>query len=662
MNFEVKGSNSKQPRPDRPNNNTNTAPTNTNRNATFRSPTYHNASASETETDIEIESAGDDTDEDDIRNMDTFANTNRNAMSNVRTTLTSIHDQDNVAGGNHNDNNTNDNNAINNNHTNILSDDEVEGDGDADGDNDEADTTPIAYVASGNANTNELDLLAPVNSHSISHIRRLSDPFHNKYSTNAININNNNKKPNYINMTGNIQHHEKINNYTIYPTTVPPFALTKEFIQTKQINEKYVDRNITRNQLKNKECNTDKFKDPFLHIPEVQWGKYIENIGSNMTYSNEKRRNSVNLLAYENGDIDSIDLEKQQSFYQYQHNFKLKDLSDEWGGAKRLNQLFDNVIMLGGSKNELTFKTAKDRKDWNNYVANVIDYNYNNNNAPNAADINLERRQSMISRLTTMSGDLDLEADGASISRTSTSNSNMTGRSGWGLGRSRGHDGGVKSKTKWLEEINKDREKWDKLKNKKIKIWKPKLIKLLIDSQYTPLAVRIMTWIFVIVCLGLSTRIYANVHNSDRPIHQRASTILSIIVSTVSVVYLILIARDEFSSKPLGLRNPLMKLRLILLDLLFIIFFSATLSLTFETMTDNRWVCKGHDEEIGKMPSTCRKQKALASFELITLVMWMLSFSISILRIVVKVSSNLGSHSNEDEGQQYIPLISSTHR
>lgn len=71
------------------------------------------------------------------------------------------------------------------------------------------------------------------------------------------------------------------------------------------------------------------------------------------------------------------------------------------------------------------------------------------------------------------------------------------------------------------------------------------------------------------------------------------------------------------------------KLRLIFLDLIFIVFNSANLSLAFEGLHGSGGVCdtrrNGHD-------LICQRQKGLASVLLIALIAWLLNFSTSVLR------------------------------
>ena len=114
---------------------------------------------------------------------------------------------------------------------------------------------------------------------------------------------------------------------------------------------------------------------------------------------------------------------------------------------------------------------------------------------------------------------------------------------------------------------------------------------------------------------------------------------MAIIVDCVALIYLLLITYDEYSSKPLGLRSPSLKMRLILLDLFFVVFNAANLGLAFDALTDTRWSCRptsdppstlarssGPDEQL------CARQQALSAVLLIALVTWLLTFAVTAFR------------------------------
>ena len=155
-----------------------------------------------------------------------------------------------------------------------------------------------------------------------------------------------------------------------------------------------------------------------------------------------------------------------------------------------------------------------------------------------------------------------------------------------------------------------------------------------------PLIIRLTVLTFSVLALGLSTSIYQLSHKSD--CHRGPSTYLAIIVDTVAIVYTLYITFDEYTSKPIGLRSASAKLRLLFLDMFFIVFDSANLSLAFDALNDTRWACWNESSEedslsCQKNKDLCTRQKALTATLLIVLVAWLITFSISILRIVERV-------------------------
>ena len=138
-----------------------------------------------------------------------------------------------------------------------------------------------------------------------------------------------------------------------------------------------------------------------------------------------------------------------------------------------------------------------------------------------------------------------------------------------------------------------------------------------------PLVVRTIVWVFSLAALVLGAIIYRGKQStSDGFI---TSPEMAIIVDAVAMVYLIYITYDEYTGKPLGLRSAKAKMRLIFLDMFFIVFDSANLSLAFQSVSDVEVSCKNNGRD-------CRQQRALASVLLIALIAWMMTFAISVLR------------------------------
>jgi len=142
-----------------------------------------------------------------------------------------------------------------------------------------------------------------------------------------------------------------------------------------------------------------------------------------------------------------------------------------------------------------------------------------------------------------------------------------------------------------------------------------------------PLVLRMIVWSFSLIALALGIVVYQADKANLEPQRHRASPTMAVIVDAVALVYIFYITNDEYRGKPLGLRSARAKMRLIFLDLFFIVFDSANLSLAFEAITDSNIppVCP-----LGR--AVCGHQEALASVLFIALIAWMMTFAISVLR------------------------------
>ncbi|CAR27124.1 ZYRO0C09460p [Zygosaccharomyces rouxii] len=395
-----------------------------------------------------------------------------------------------------------------------------------------------------------------------------------------------------------------LNAYSIVPTTVPPYALDYQFNRLKSRTGPG-DPTDTAAAVNLSDEQRYAFKDPFLVGNDGKWGKFASNIGSNVAYAKQRKRSiggessdEISARIRDSQETDVTDLERNKA-----KQAILTDLNTEWGGGKRLQELFDTPIM--GS---FEFQNNEDRQQWVDYVTRLKQYYYGG-----------------------VPPGIDLE-----------SRPGPPGESGIG-GKS------AQGESDWIVQLHSDMERFRQLKKRKMQQWRPKLTRLLLDNQYLPLVLRMCIGMFSAIALGLAVRVYQNsdtrVEKLGRTVGQQPSTIMAICVNTIAIVYIVYIAQDEFTGKPLGLRDPLGKLRLILLDLLFIIFSSANLALAFNTLFDKRWVCRhdggptaraGEDLTISYI---CRKQRALSSFLFVMVVLWVITFTISLVRVVEKVSS-----------------------
>ncbi|KAJ5578274.1 uncharacterized protein N7459_007238 [Penicillium hispanicum] len=168
--------------------------------------------------------------------------------------------------------------------------------------------------------------------------------------------------------------------------------------------------------------------------------------------------------------------------------------------------------------------------------------------------------------------------------------------------------------------------------------WFKRFHHTLLRSPIVPLILRLTVWCFSLSALALGGSIQhlsTTGHHSEGP-----SALMAIIVDAVALVYLVYITFDEYTSKPLGLRSPSAKARLILLDLFFIVFDSANLSLAFESLSQVTGSCteaEVNQEVAPRDNHICVRQKALASVLLVALLAWLMTFAISVLRLVERV-------------------------
>ena len=161
----------------------------------------------------------------------------------------------------------------------------------------------------------------------------------------------------------------------------------------------------------------------------------------------------------------------------------------------------------------------------------------------------------------------------------------------------------------------------------KRRAWYVRAQRTILRSPFVPMIIRIIVWFFSAVALGLASSIHHITDNPSNKAKQTSSTNMAIGVDAIAMVYLLYITYDEYSGKPLGLRPARAKMRLIFLDLFFIVLDSANLSLAFETFSSD--ICTTNEDGI------CARQKGLASVLLIALIAWLLTFGISVMRRVL---------------------------
>jgi len=172
----------------------------------------------------------------------------------------------------------------------------------------------------------------------------------------------------------------------------------------------------------------------------------------------------------------------------------------------------------------------------------------------------------------------------------------------------------------------------------KRKVWYKRMQFTLLRNPFIPLLFRLIIFFFAAIALALGSSIF-HLTRKNRLV-QGPSAEMAIIVDAIAMIYILYITYDEYRGKPLGLRSARAKLRIVLLDLFFIVFESANLSLAFQSLSYPGEGCSAVDEgKAGSSTSTgiCERQESLASVLLVALIAWLMTFSVSILRLVERV-------------------------
>lgn len=160
--------------------------------------------------------------------------------------------------------------------------------------------------------------------------------------------------------------------------------------------------------------------------------------------------------------------------------------------------------------------------------------------------------------------------------------------------------------------------------------------KMIIRHSLVPLALRLAVMLTSIVALGVSGSMLRRLRNDPDRGTESGQAIAAVIVDSIAIPYIAFMLKDEYMGKPLGLRPASAKIGLILLDLFFIVFKSASTALAFEVLIHHNI----NDDD----PEMRQLSKALTAFMFIGLVAWMSNFTINIFRAVER----LGGGENEN--------------
>ncbi|UPK97399.1 hypothetical protein LCI18_008334 [Fusarium solani-melongenae] len=149
-----------------------------------------------------------------------------------------------------------------------------------------------------------------------------------------------------------------------------------------------------------------------------------------------------------------------------------------------------------------------------------------------------------------------------------------------------------------------------------------------------PLMFRLTVMVTSIIALSIAARIHKLEDVDSSGTAEETQSVVAVAVDCVAIPYIGYMIWDEYTGKPLGLRSVVSKISLILLDLFFIIFKSASTALAFESLVYHNLT----DTAVRNL------SKALAAFMLIGLMAWTMNFAINIFRTVERLGGG------EDDG------------
>ncbi|KAF3767383.1 hypothetical protein M406DRAFT_288406 [Cryphonectria parasitica EP155] len=161
--------------------------------------------------------------------------------------------------------------------------------------------------------------------------------------------------------------------------------------------------------------------------------------------------------------------------------------------------------------------------------------------------------------------------------------------------------------------------------------------RILLNHPLVPAILRFSVLLLSIISLALSAnlwKLYADAgdrSSNTAGISLRSQWLVAIVVDCVVTPYVFYMTWDEWTGPQFGLRSPMHKVSLTLLDLFFIIFKSASATLAFDSL----YLRNNPYGEMAKM-------KALASFLLLGLIGWIMNFTVNVFRLVQRLGTGAG--------------------
>lgn len=149
----------------------------------------------------------------------------------------------------------------------------------------------------------------------------------------------------------------------------------------------------------------------------------------------------------------------------------------------------------------------------------------------------------------------------------------------------------------------------------------------ILKHPLVPLAFRLTVLITSVIALALGIKILESEEGKVDRGAEWTQAVVAIVVDCVAIPYIGYMTWDEYTGKPLGLRTATSKISLVLMDLFFIIFKSASTTLAFEALVY-------HNSPIQVVE---RYSRALAAFQTTGLISWTMTFTVNVFRLVQRL-------------------------
>jgi hypothetical protein len=152
----------------------------------------------------------------------------------------------------------------------------------------------------------------------------------------------------------------------------------------------------------------------------------------------------------------------------------------------------------------------------------------------------------------------------------------------------------------------------------------------ILKHPLVPLAFRVTVLVTSLIALALGIKILEAEAAKHAHGAEWKQAVIAIVVDCVAIPYIGYMTWDEYTGKPLGLRRTTSKISLVLMDLFFIIFKSASTTLAFEALIDHN----------STLPVVRKYSHALAAVQTTGLISWTMTFTVNVFRLVQRLGGS----------------------